>query len=372
MKKLYTKFPLMLLTLLNYAPYTHTAASKPSTIKRNDPVNNGTGATGAIQSATALATDLANAEADAAALVNDFINSEIPETFESLFHAFFSKEKVTDKNEKELYSLLSQLPLSPSIQIKESPFDIEEFEKQLPANLELKEGSIVEITSPDKQYTATLPVTFFMTLGCNKLFRATINPEHNVLFIHYENDQLPDISFVGLINTKTLVSMLIPCASEKEIKAIGICSDCTHLGIIRTDDSLLSYDLPTDLINFSPSLKQKAFICYVESQINMLNQRIIQANNVIKAYSSLPLNAVNNLAWLIQSHKNLLPESLYNAVYNEKINALQNILAVAANAKLVADTLNLDIDTLADRIASNEITQEQIAAILSPEQTSTN
>lgn len=282
----------------------------------------------------------------------------------------FFKISADKNNEKELHSLLSQLPLSPSIRTKESPFDIEEFEKQIPATLEIKEDSMVEITSPDKQYTATVPLAFFVTLGCNKLYRATINPEHNILFIHFENDQLSDISFIGLINTKTLVSMLIPCTPENEIKAIAICSDCTHLGIIRADDSLLSYDLPSDLITFSPSLKQKAFIFYVEAQINILNQKMMQNDNIIKAYSRLSLKTVNNLVWFIQSNKNLLPESLYDAVYTEKLNALQHIVAVATNAKLVADTLNMDIDTFADKMLANEITQEQIAAILSPAETS--
>lgn len=313
-------------------------------------------------------------QADAQALVNDFINSEITESFESLFEFHFSKDKVNAHNERYIYSLLSQLPLVPSLRTKESPFDIEEFEKQIPVSLETKEN-IVEITSLDKKYTTTLPLAFFMTLGCNTLFRATINPDHHVLFIHFGTNQFPDASFIGLINTKTLVSMLIPCGPEKEIRAIGICSDCTHLGIIRTDDSLLSFDLPIDLIAFSPSLKQKAFMCYIEAQMNMLNHKMIQGgftDNAIKAYSRLPLNTVNNLGWLIQSNKNLLPESLYNAAYAPKLDVIQYILTVASNAKVLADTLNLDIDTLADKIASNEITQEQIAAILLPEQSAAN
>jgi hypothetical protein len=364
MKKLHTKFPLILLTLLNCTPYVHTTNKSDTTQRTDTPVND---EAAAVQSATALITDLSNAATDAEALINDFINSQVPETFESLFHAFFSKISAQKSNEKELYSLLSQLPLSPSIRIKESPFDVEEFEKQLPANFEIKENSIVEITSPDKQFTAEVPLAFFMTLGCDKLFRATINPEHHILFLHFENNQLPDLSFVGLINTKTLVSMLIPCTPEKEIKTIGICSDCTHLGIIRTDDSLLSYDLPTDLVTFSPSLKQKAFISYVEAQVNILNHRVAQHDNIIKAYAHLPLKTVSNLALFIESNKDLLPKSLYDAVYVGKLNTLQHILAVATNAQFIADTLNLDIDTLADKIVSNEITQEQIAAILSPE-----
>jgi len=105
----------------------------------------------------------------------------------------------------------------------------------------------------------------------------------------------------------------------------------------------------------------------------MLRQAIMKSeftNDAIKAYSRLPLDVVYKLALLIHTNKDLLPETLHDAICNEKLNSLQQILAISSNAKFVADTLNIDIDTLADKMASNEITQEQVLAILSPDQSS--
>ncbi len=389
MKKLYIKFPLVLLTLLNYAPYTYTTKKKTNTVKStNNSTNKKTTKKksksikraddtvinqAAEQSATNVITDFANEKTDVQALINNFMNAEVPESFDVLFESSFSKD-ILKNNEEEIYSFFSQRPLSPAIQTREIPFELEEFENAVTAILTLRENSVVEITSADEKYTTTVPLAFFAELGCNKIFKATINAEHNILFLHFGNDQAPDLSFIGLINTKTLVSMVIPCASEKEIKTIGICSDCIHLGIIRTeDDALLSYDLPNAIVDFAPSLKQRAFITYIDAQINMLGQKIMQnkfSNDIIKTYSRLPLDTVYKLALFIHTNKDLLPESLHHAICNEKINSLQQILTVSANAKFVAETLNIDIDTLADKMASNEITQEQVLAILAPDQSS--
>lgn len=349
MKTLYTKFPLVLLTLLNYTPYAHAEKSNPDAITHTN-----------------------ETEANTETRVNTFINAEIPEDFDLFFNDHFSAKIVNEKNEKDIYSLLSQLPLSPAMQNSESSFTAEEFAKQLPAMLELKENSIIEITCADQQYAGTFPLGHLTAFGCSKIFRASINPESNILFLHFENEQVPNLSWIGIINTKTLVSMLIACAPEDAVKEIGLNSDCSQLGVMNKDDAILSYALPADLVNFAPSLKQRAFISYVDAQLHMLGQKIAQSNtnDVIKAYSQLPLEQVHKLALLIHTNKNMLPESLYDAVYTEKMNSLQQILTVSINAKFVADSLNIDIDTLVNKIASHEITQEQIFAILSPEEES--
>lgn len=390
MKKLYTKFPLMLLTLLNYAPYTYTTKKKPHMVesaassthkktkkkkskkeikRENKAITNNEAE--AIASATDLITNLAQAEVDGQALINDFINSEVTESFESLFESFFSKD-ILQKHEEQLSSLFLQIPLNPAIQTSTAPFAVEVFDKQLSANLSLKENSLVEITCADANYKGIVPLATFAALGCNGIFRATINPEHNILLLHFQNDQVPNLSFISLINTKTLVTTLIPCSPESEIKTIGLLDDCSQLGVMTANDVILSYNLPADLINFTPSLKQKAFITYIDAQMNMLTQRVVQNgfNDMIKAYARLPFNTVYKLALLIENNKNLLPESLHPSLLNEKINSLQQILMVSSNAKFVADTLNIDVDTLADKMASNEITQEQVLAILSPDQSS--
>lgn len=388
MKKLYTKFPLILLTLLNYAPYTYTTKKKHNTIQAAENTEHKktkkkkskkelkrekktitSNEEAAIASTTDLITSLAQAEVDAQALINDFINSEIPENFETFFETHFSKN-ILQNNEEELSSLFSQIPLVPTIQSSSTPFAVEEFEKQLQAKLQLKEDSLVEITAENTNYHSIVPLRSFASLGCNGIFRAIINPEHNILLLHFQNDQTPNLSYISLINTKTLVSTLIPCSPENEIKAIGLLSDCSELSIMRADDKILSYRLPADLINFTPSIKQRAFITYIDAQMNMLTQTVVQNgfNDMIKAYARLPFNMVYKLAVLIENNKNLLPESLHPSFLNEKINSLQHILMVSSNAKFVADTLNIDVDTLADKMASNEITQEQVLAILSPDQ----
>jgi hypothetical protein len=355
MTKLSAKFPLMLLTLLNYAPYTHTEEN--STIVHE-------------ADATSIINDLVNPQTNTESLVNDFVNAEIPEFFDTLFDSHFSKKAII--NETELYSVLSRSPLSPAITTKETPFELEEFDQEIPALLTIKDNSLVEITCNGNDYISTLPLAFFADLGCSKIFKATINPKHNVLFLHFGNEQTANMSFAAVINTKTLISMIIPCTPETEIKTIGICSDAIHLGVLRADDVLLSYDLPSEIVTFSPSLKQRAFMTYVNAQINLINQHMIQTDNMIKAYTRLPLNTVNNLAWLIQSNRNLLPESLYNALYNQKLRILEQILTVATNSQMVAEALNIDVDTFADKVASNEITQEEIAAILNPAESSTD
>jgi hypothetical protein len=352
MQKPYTKFPLALLTLLNYAPYAHTD-------------NNNIEATANNKSST---VDLSNTEKDIQTKVMDFLNAEPIENFNALLNKHLPADVMKLEDLQELYALLSQLPLGPSIQLSESPFAQEEFNAQKGAIIDIKDNGIVYITTADGQHKASIPVTSIAALGCDKVLKATINPENNVLFMLLKNDQNPNATFISLINTKTLFSLLIPCISETDMKNIDISADSSRLGIMRTDDSILAYDIPADLVSFNPTFKQRAFMSYVNAQFNLLSQKIMNndANNdIIKMYGRLAIDDVRALASLIENNKDILPESLYKNVYESKVNSLHEIIAIHLNTKRVAHALKIDVDTLADKIAANEVTEKEILDILS-------
>jgi len=291
----------------------------------------------------------------ATSLLTDFTNTDIPDNFNELCNIYFPADIL---NEQLLYCLLSRAPLGTIEQISDVPFSAQEFEKQLPATLSrLENSSLIEITcSTHKKYKGVIPILW----DCDKILVAYINPEYNVLLIHYESDIVDTMSFINVINTKTLTSMMMACDRASELKHMGLNSDCSQVGFMNQDNTICSYVLPEKLTTFSPSFQQKIFMFYVASVSRVIIKNCLKCGNdfgnIVKSYSRLPINRLCKLINFIQTNKTFVPE--FFEPYNPAT-LLQTIKELYTTCKFVADKLNIDIETIGDKIISNEITQEQ-------------
>lgn len=304
-------------------------------------------------------------------LYADFINAPIPDNFDQLFNHYFSANILQNDNERLIYTLLSQTPLTPAMQISTQPFPVQDFEQQLPATLnKTEDSSLIEVTcNANKKYKSFIHAGFLSQLGCNTIFTTYINPTCNLLLIHYKINGIAGSSFFGLINTKNLISLCIPCASENEVTKIGLSADCSQLGYMKTNGTVVSYILPTELTTLAPLFKQRAFITYSNAQIVAMTQETmsLDRNNIglrIKGISKLSLNKMQKLVNFIQTNKHLVSDSLYVMVYKNLITQLQEIIDLYTAAQYIANVLHVDMATLGDKLVSGEITPQQTGAIL--------
>lgn len=315
-----------------------------------------------------ISPDLANS------MIADFVHAEIPDNFDTLFDAYFSTDMLQNNNEKELYYYLSHAPLAPAIQKSTDHFSIEEFENQLPATLEKIENNpwLKIQCNTHKKYKGGIHSNFLDALSCDKILSTSINPESGILLIHYETDTVQGPSFVGIINTKTLISMQILCSPAHTIKQIGLNSDCSQLGIMSHDDTINAYLVPKELTTLSLSLKQRALILYSNQKLIEIYQVMSlyggcntnDMGSMFKAITRLSFDTIKKFIDFIQNHKNIIPESLCEIVFNNRIAELENFTTMHTDLKIVADTLNLDLETACDKISSNEITPGQFREIL--------
>lgn len=305
----------------------------------------------------------------------DFLNTDIPDSFDDLCNHYFPEDIFVNGNDRSLCLALAEKSLKLPIDIA-AQFPVEEFAKQLPAIIEIKQYPWIEVAyNTNKKDNCTF--AGYLKAPDN-ILTAIINSKHNIFVMCYKENT--DVSGkIMLINTKSMLSFCIFVIPVDEVKQIGLNENCTQLGIMFKDDSMLSCMIPSELVSFVPSLKQRAFLAYVQQKsfdvlpmvLPRLDDMKTMALFLKQHIKSISLMTIDKAIRFAIKNKDLIPTPLTEALFGNRIVELTCVIGVTVSFVMVAKKLNLTFEELCDKVIFDEITSEVIAKIADEERLAT-
>jgi predicted nucleic acid-binding protein len=310
----------------------------------------------------------------------DFISADIPQDFDTLFNHYFPEDVLLHGNDALFYNLISSsYPTTYNPQKNTIPFPAQEFEKQVSATLKLASSLpwIEVLYNTDKKHTRSISSLYLTELLKDDAYKvsAIINPHYNILLVHCKDENNADSIYLIDINTLTFLNIDCTIETNNTIKQLGLNADCTQLGIMFENGTTSSYELPSHLVAQCLSVKQKAFLFYIDSKMvdstiahvihfapllnNMGNFSAIPENFPVlllffKEYASELLPCFNLINFVIK-HRHLIPEFIHQSIYDKRIDSMQNLLALYGMFSIIATSLNTTVQKLTDKLLSQEI-----------------
>jgi hypothetical protein len=287
-----------------------------------------------------------------------------------------------------IYNFLSQFVITPSIQNCDEP--LLKFENEDIELVTLKKSKLiflneyktldsiqsVDIINKIGKVVCTIQKGFLDRLSCNKIHKMYFNLKYKILFIHYSINGFEGISFFGVINIKTLISMTFPFVEKNEIQKIGFSLDCSQFGFMNNNGDIFAMLIPQEIINSILTIEQRAcmsYICNKLKNVSVLVRLFEMANlsdKITHLHDKQTQNTISQMSKIIKfiqmiyNEKVYISEILYNISYKTIINTITHIINFNSNMQYISNKLNITLDFLSKKIISQEVTVARLNEIL--------